>query len=282
MSFEAPAQLTPALLLLALGILGLAGSSLVLGVAGLAYAPLRDRLWPRGPSPRPFSPGAAARALVLLMVGVIGIRIWLFQFRTIAGEWTLPLGGLLAQGLMLVCVLAAAFTPPRGPEEVVERLGLSRPRARHLLSGAAGWLGSLWAIWAVSAVSAVLYMLVSGEALPIQGTVQFIQSVGPGPKLATAALAVVVAPVVEEAMFRGLIFRSFRTRMGFWAAGSASAALFALVHLDPLHSLRLGALGLVLAWVCERTGSLWPAIFLHALQNLVAVALIYSGMLHTP
>jgi membrane protease YdiL (CAAX protease family) len=68
-------------------------------------------------------------------------------------------------------------------------------------------------------------------------------------------------------------------RTGFWGAALISASLFALIHLDPLHSLRLAALGLVLAWVYERTGSLWPAIFLHAVQNLVAVVTIYLSLL---
>ena len=46
-----------------------------------------------------------------------------------------------------------------------------------------------------------------------------------------------------------------------------AAALFSAAHLDPAHALHLAAIGMVLAWIVSRSGSLYPGMILHALIN---------------
>lgn len=86
---------------------------------------------------------------------------------------------------------------------------------------------------------------------------------------------VVLPPLVEEAVFRGFVFSGLRTKLPFFAAAFLSAALFGLAHFQLNVAIDTAALGLVLAWLYERTGSLWPAIILHAIKNLTAFALIF-------
>lgn len=78
------------------------------------------------------------------------------------------------------------------------------------------------------------------------------------------------APLSEEPLFRGLILGGFILRYGAPKAIAYSALMFALVHLNPWQ-FPIGLLaGLLLGWLTVRTGSLWPAVFAHVLNNLSA------------
>lgn len=90
-------------------------------------------------------------------------------------------------------------------------------------------------------------------------------------------LVVVMAPVGEELVFRGGIFRFLANRMRPGAAAAISAALFAAVHWNLHSSLPLFALGLALAAVYQRTGRLLAPIVLHAAFNLNTLLGIWSG-----
>lgn len=95
----------------------------------------------------------------------------------------------------------------------------------------------------------------------------------------TAAMAVFLAPIAEETMFRGGVFGLLR-RFGRAAAYAVSIALFALYHVwsfalsDPtawLYLLQYLPAGFLLARVYEKTDSLWSAIFLHMTANGVSM-----------
>lgn len=94
--------------------------------------------------------------------------------------------------------------------------------------------------------------------------------------------AVIVAPITEELLFRGVILHGFLRRYPVRVALGASAILFALVHLNPWQFLGAFCLGLVLGWWLLKTRSLLPCILGHALNN--ALPLIVSELLgmHIP
>ncbi len=85
-------------------------------------------------------------------------------------------------------------------------------------------------------------------------------------------VAVVMAPLFEEIVFRGFLFRGFANSWGWVWGALASAAIFGAAHLQLDIFLPLAALGFALAWAYHRTGSLWTCITMHALFNLIAVA----------
>ena len=84
-------------------------------------------------------------------------------------------------------------------------------------------------------------------------------------------VAVVMAPLFEEIVFRGFLFRGLANSWGWKWGALASAALFGLAHLQLDIFIPLATLGFGLAWVYKRTGSLWTCIAMHALFNLIAV-----------
>ena len=91
------------------------------------------------------------------------------------------------------------------------------------------------------------------------------------------ALAV-VTPVTEEVFFRGFVFLGLVPRFGVGWAMVASAAVFSLSHLTVGVFIPIFVTGLLLAWLYQRTGSLWPSIVAHAGQNALAVGLEVYGV----
>jgi membrane protease YdiL (CAAX protease family) len=70
-----------------------------------------------------------------------------------------------------------------------------------------------------------------------------------------------------------MLFGGLRERLPFWAAGLISAAIFGALHVTTGISVvpPLVAFGFLLALIYERTGSIWPCILLHMLNNSVAL-----------
>ena len=91
-------------------------------------------------------------------------------------------------------------------------------------------------------------------------------------------LAITVAPVTEEMIFRGGIFRYMRTRTPRWVALLVPALLFGALHANLASFVPLVVLGIILALAYERTGSITVPIFAHGLFNLHTIALIMSGV----
>ena len=89
--------------------------------------------------------------------------------------------------------------------------------------------------------------------------------------LATLVDTVVLTPVFEEVIFRGLLFGALRRRLGPAGAALVSAAVFALAHgYGVLGFAAVFWSGLLWAWAYEQTGSLAPSITAHAVDNLSA------------
>lgn len=93
-------------------------------------------------------------------------------------------------------------------------------------------------------------------------------------------LGLLVAPVCEELLFRGLVFGALRRSIPFWAAALLSAAAFAGGHgwglgwglAGPVLWLQIFAGGLAAAWAYERSGTLAAPIVFHMLWNGVQAA----------
>jgi membrane protease YdiL (CAAX protease family) len=83
----------------------------------------------------------------------------------------------------------------------------------------------------------------------------------------------VVAPICEELLFRGFIFSALRNWRGPWPAALITGVLFGAVHglsAPAQDLLPLAFLGFVLCLIYQQTGSLYPCIVLHLLNNSIA------------
>ncbi len=96
----------------------------------------------------------------------------------------------------------------------------------------------------------------------------------PSPGLALAAFAIVCvgAGVGEELFFRGYAQTRLAQRWGAWPSVLASAALFGLVHGDPLHATFAFAAGVLLGWASLRTGTVRTTLVAHVANNAASLA----------
>lgn len=203
----------------------------------------------------------------LLAQLVVGVPLATFGYGT---------GGALEIGMALVAVEAVtivgilAWLRARGILSW-RILGPVRPRWRHVGVGAAvGVAGFLLA----TVVPEVIRRWIGLPAPPRQQILDTVASADAGIWLLVVTV-VVIAPVLEEVVFRGLLFQVLRRRLGVWPGILLSSLTFAIVHLELVdRPLSLGALLVLGAWLAgafHRTGSLVVPITAHALFNGVAI-----------
>lgn len=92
-------------------------------------------------------------------------------------------------------------------------------------------------------------------------------------------VACVLAPINEELLFRGAIFRFCRQRFGRGTALVISASLFGLMHGNWASFLPLAVLGMILALAYERTGDIRVSMLAHGLFNLNTLAILLTGLI---
>jgi membrane protease YdiL (CAAX protease family) len=91
--------------------------------------------------------------------------------------------------------------------------------------------------------------------------------------LAVAFLVAVVAPIAEEFFFRGFFFTALRSWKGLWPAAILTGLVFGGIHVGSAEAaflLPLGFFGFALCLLYHRTGSLYPCIALHCMNNSLA------------
>ena len=123
-------------------------------------------------------------------------------------------------------------------------------------------------------------VLVLAEVLPTGIDTQAQQDIpfspASGLELAATFIAIVIAaPIVEEAIFRGFLLPALNKVMRLPFAIVVVSLLFAVLHPPLVTMLAIGVFSVILCLVYIKTGSIWPAIILHAIQNLIAFTLLF-------
>ena len=139
---------------------------------------------------------------------------------------------------------------------------------------------ALVAEYAMGMLCALLLLaLLSAAANPNSAAVMGLAEQNYG---AIKALGLFIGPIVEETLFRGVVFGSLRTRSRVLAY-LVSTLLFGLYHVWQyafayadaavlLYALQYVPISLALAWCYERTESVWPPVFVHMILNAVSLA----------
>ncbi|CAN5861144.1 hypothetical protein BH23ACT12_BH23ACT12_08170 [soil metagenome] len=186
----------------------------------------------------------------------------------VAGAAGFALGG------PVVVALARAFE--RGPTlgKALANLGLVKVRA---------------AVIAQAALLGVAIALLLGFGLetifpsPENAQGPLIQAASePGwQRIIFVLLAIVLAPVFEEFLFRGVMYTGMARSWGKWPAGIVVTAMFGLLHIADIAGywpalVMITTVGLALLLVRIKTNSLLPAMAMHATYNLVQVVVLYT------
>ena len=88
-----------------------------------------------------------------------------------------------------------------------------------------------------------------------------------------------VIPIAEELLFRGVVYKRLKLYFGVTPALIGSALIFGIMHVNLVQFLYAAVIGLLLAFVLEKTGKLSMAVFGHIAANLVAVLRTETGWL---
>lgn len=226
--------------------------------------------WGRWPWSVPLGPTGVLVALIV--VANLGVQ-------HSAGTATETTGSLVASivGELLLFGAVLLFGRPVARREgpFAAAVGLDRVRGRDWLPWTVG-IGMVFA--ARVAVGVVAAALTHGTAAAQSSNVR-LHAATAGTVVLLAVLAVVVAPVTEELMFRGVMLRSLMQRMRFWPAALISTAVFAGLHAYEVRTLAgaltlvagVGVLGLANCYLVRITGRLVPGIMVHASFNALAV-----------
>ena len=122
------------------------------------------------------------------------------------------------------------------------------------------------------AVSYVLTLVPFPEAWWTEQAAQSELLLGAEPWL-TILLSVILAPILEEVVFRGLVHSRLKRSMPMLASMIISAWLFGLMHVSIIAVIYASLLGFLLAWVMEKYKSLLAPMLVHFGFNLCAVVL---------
>jgi uncharacterized RDD family membrane protein YckC/membrane protease YdiL (CAAX protease family) len=185
---------------------------------------------------------------------------------------------LAAQALLTAALIGTAVYIARRPaaadaggvrsdlRTALRRLGWRRfhPRA----------LGLMLAMLLIYYVLVAIYATIVIE--PKQHDIGSDLGLNRGVLLAATAvfLICVVAPIAEETFFRGFVFSGLRQRLPEIPSALISGLVFGAVHAPtgPTAIIPLALLGMLLAMLFERTGSIWPGVIAHAINNSLALA----------
>ena len=107
----------------------------------------------------------------------------------------------------------------------------------------------------------------------------------PGAAYTLAAFAIVVAPFMEELIFRGVLFSFFECHGGVRFAVIGTALLFGALHVPEYwgawtHALLILGVGLIFSVTRAITGSLAPSVVLHIAYNTTLMTLLFFGTHH--
>jgi membrane protease YdiL (CAAX protease family) len=186
----------------------------------------------------------------------------------------------LATALLGVAALLVARRPARQSAGLERALGLDLP-AWSDTGRVVRWTLVLLLLQsgAVLAAGAAFPAL---EGVPADNA-SFLRGQSPLALVVLTLAAVLVAPVLEELLFRGVVLRGLMLRTGFWPAAAVSSLVFGAFHATgtgveavPLV-IATAVFGLGLCVLTRRTGRLGPAIGVHALRNALAVAAVVLG-----
>ena len=139
-------------------------------------------------------------------------------------------------------------------------------------------------LWIFSIVSSLLISLIVGPQTSVNQEL-VVKSLIENPLL-MVVMTVIFAPIVEELVFRGALYQSLRSKNNYKKAMFISMFLFSFLHIIPglienqsltefIYLFQYAGLAFFMIRAFEETGSIWGAISVHVMNNLLSVIMIF-------
>ena len=232
----------------------------------------------------PWSIGDAIAVLAVWLLAIIFIGAFaVFGLqRLFPGTPAEAFNLAVTQIMLLITVLA--YVRVRYPGSVRRLFGPVRPSLTAVLAGlGGGFIALVVFAFGLGNVLQLIANAVQAELPQVQeGFRELATQESAAPLLVVGS--VLIGPFAEELFYRGMLFTALRRRLPLWPALGISSVLWGLAHLQTtlegylLVLLILIPLGMFMAWLYERRGSLVVPVLTHSVFNLVQVVfLIRSG-----
>jgi membrane protease YdiL (CAAX protease family) len=219
--------------------------------------------------------GSLGWGLLALAAGLLASFIYIFIWSA-SHRFAIPsasnetLG--TAMGTVMLVVSAAVLVIPVKLRHysLSEYFALNDIPRRDLVLGVAGLIALIAVFeameWLLGIDAGSKSVIASYQAMKLAGTLPMLW-----------LIAVIVAPVTEELLFRGFLHRGWApSRLGIFGTIILTSALWAAMHqqYDLPGILCVFSIGLLLGWIRQRSESTTLTILLHALNNTIAMVLI--------
>lgn len=220
-----------------------------------------------------------AALVVLLVVESLTIHLW--RPRGTVHDVAFGIASILHYAIAVTVILMLGAPVAQRCGGWFNAFGWGRPIWKDPLVGLGAALGEYIAriiasIAVVIAIPAVRGVTEGNVSLSGRSTAQIV---------VLFVVAIVVAPPVEELLFRGLLLRTAMRRMPFWPAALLSSVCFAALHLYEVHSVPAATLlfvsvfvfGLGQCLLVRFTGRLNPGIAAHAVSNTASLLIVLAS-----
>ncbi len=176
-------------------------------------------------------------------------------------------------GAAALCTLPLTLILFRKDRKLEKSLGIAPPKKiasdKYLPVAVFGIAGTIGVTCLSAMAQAVMYD---------QEYLQSTQAVYSAPfPMQLLALGLIV-PVAEEFMFRGIMFSRYRENRRFWYSALWSALFFSIMHTNTIQMVYTFLLGIMLAWLYEKFGSIKAPLLLHIALNLGALVFTQAGL----
>jgi membrane protease YdiL (CAAX protease family) len=224
-----------------------------------------------------------AETFAAFIVLFVALSLAVHGLATGSARWAASLGAqIVSFGALAVPVLRGVpWTTLR------RRIGLTRGTGivREIVAGVVGWIASVPVLAVGVLVSLAVPKLLGHARAPGEGAhpvVSLLQNAATGDALLLIAAATIMAPLLEETMFRGVLYRHLRESTARWpraasvvASAVVVALLFAAVHPQGWIGVPvLASMAFSFAVVREWRGSLVAPMTMHCITNTVVVVLV--------
>lgn len=187
------------------------------------------------------------------------------------------ISAVFIQGILfqLGALLAIAHFTRRHKSSWSGAFGMTLPGLKQAVGQGIGCYIGIMPVIVVTSILYQLFLYVAGYPVTMQDVVAlFMEPHSAWSLLLLLLMAVVLAPLAEEMLFRGILMPALMKKTGTGAAVAISSALFALSHMHLPSLAPIFVLSLALSLLYIYSGSLWSAIMLHAVFNGVSIGIL--------
>jgi membrane protease YdiL (CAAX protease family) len=199
----------------------------------------------------------------------------------------LVLAGLLCATSTVLVGLTVTWVRvrARGAEALRSLVGEHRPTWGDAVAGIL--YGIIGTVLITFALEIGLTLLLRSLGIQLSPPQEQLRALVTGSAAPVAIIAIVgLAPLGEELFFRGMLFQAIQGRLGFWPAATASGTVFGLAHVisnrfgveQAFLALVTAVLGIYLAWIFRRRGTLLAPVLVHAAFNTLGIVLIRANL----